>query len=179
MLWTLQRGSCWDTGRGLAEIIALGRAPEKPSYSDPASVLCNLIAILSSRFDVFDTHVEHLLGFRLVVGAESCFTACSEDTQSSTSSVRALQPRLSALRRAIGSLESHLGHMHGQLRALALQQEVGRHGLLHRQRTAARAHARCGGPAALLLLNRLSWFTVVEPPWSCQVGGQAYGGTLV
>ena len=31
-----------------------------------------------------------------------------------------------------------------------------------------------GGPAALLLLSRLSWFAGEEPPWSRQMGGQSY-----
>ena len=42
VLWTLQRVRCWDTGRGLAERIALGHIPETLSYSDPTSALCNL-----------------------------------------------------------------------------------------------------------------------------------------
>ena len=43
MLWTLQRSRCWDTGRGLAERIALGHAPKTLSYSDPLSALCNYL----------------------------------------------------------------------------------------------------------------------------------------
>ena len=42
VLWTLKRGRCWDTGRGLAERIALMRAPETLSYSDSTSALCSL-----------------------------------------------------------------------------------------------------------------------------------------
>ena len=42
MLWTLQRSRCWDTGRGLAEGIALGHAPKTLSYSDPTTALCKI-----------------------------------------------------------------------------------------------------------------------------------------
>ena len=42
MLWTLQRSRCWDTGRGLAERIALGHTTETLSYPYPTSALCNL-----------------------------------------------------------------------------------------------------------------------------------------
>jgi len=42
VVWTLQRGRCWDTGRGLAEGIAPGHAPKTLSYSEPAAALCNL-----------------------------------------------------------------------------------------------------------------------------------------
>ena len=42
MLWTLQRSTCWDTGRGLAEGIALGHAPKTLTYSDPTTALYNL-----------------------------------------------------------------------------------------------------------------------------------------
>ena len=32
VLWTLQQGRCWDTGRGLGKRIALGHAPKTLSY---------------------------------------------------------------------------------------------------------------------------------------------------